>query len=167
MAAPFYSDGAVYQGLLRLKRFDDPQAIAYFANQMAAVIRREFAEESPCVVTAVPMLTSERYDRGYNQSELLAKAVAKRLNLPYQPVLTKCYATKPQKSLSAWQRSGNVLGVYDVIHTAEIANKCVLLIDDVLTTGATTDECAKMLKLYGASRVLCAAVAIRLPEKEM
>ncbi len=166
VAAPFYSDGAVYQGLLRLKRIDDPQAIAYFADQTAAVIHREFAEESPCVVTAVPMLKSEQYDRGYNQSELLAGAVAKRLGLPYRAVLVKRYATKPQKSLSAWQRSGNVLGVYDVTDTEVIANKCVLLIDDVLTTGATTDECAKMLKLYGASRVLCATVAIRLPEKE-
>lgn len=166
VVAPFYSDGAVYQGILRLKRIDDPQAIAYFADQTATVIRREFAEESPSVVTAVPMLKSERYDRGYNQSELLAKAVADRLGLPYCAVLEKQYATKPQKSLSAWQRSGNVLGVYDVTDTAAVADKCVLLIDDVLTTGATTDECAKMLKLYGASRVLCATVAIRLPEKE-
>ncbi|MBR2405843.1 MAG: ComF family protein [Clostridia bacterium] len=164
VAAPFYSDGAAHEGLLRLKRIDDPQAIAYFADQMAATVRREYGEESLHVAAAVPMMTADRYERGYNQSELLAKAVAERLGIPYVAVLTKCYATQPQKALSAWERAGNVLGAYDVEQASLIVDKTVLLVDDVLTTGATTDECAKMLKLYGAARVLCVTAAIRRPK---
>ena len=161
VAAPFYSNGAVYEGLLRLKRVDDPLAIGYFADQIAAVFRREFPEEHPRLVTTIPMMKQDRFERGYNQSELLAQAVAERLNIPYRAVMTKLYPTKPQKSLHAWQRAGNVLGVFDVVDDTDLFDSTVLLIDDVLTTGATTDECAKMLKLYGAKRVLCMTAAIR------
>ncbi len=166
IVAPFYSDGVVYEGLLRLKRFDDPLGIEYFADQIAAAVRREFENEIPHVVTAVPMHAKDEYERGYNQGELLAKEVAVRLNLPYQRLLTKCYRTKPQKTMAAWQRAGNVLGVYDVTDKAAVEYRTVLLIDDVFTTGATVDECAKMLKLYGAERVLCAAAALRKTEKQ-
>ncbi len=166
VAAPFYSDGPIYEGLLRLKRTDDPLAIGYFADQMAAVVRREFAEESLSAVVAVPMMEDAEYDRGYNQSSLLAQALAERLALSYWPILTKCYATKEQKKLSAWQRAGNVLGAFDVTDGTALADSTILLVDDVLTTGATTDECAKMLKLYGAARVLCVTAAIRRQKKQ-
>lgn len=166
IAAPFYCDGAIYQGILRLKRRDDPLAIDYFADQMAAVVRREFHTQQPSLITAVPMMTDAVYDRGYNQSILLAQSLAKRMNIPFRAVLTKLYATKPQKSLHAWQRAGNVLGVFDVTDGAAVCGKTVLLVDDVLTTGATTDECAKMLKLYGADCVLCVTAAIRRSEHQ-
>lgn len=162
MIAPFYSDeGAVHQGLIRLKRRDDPRAIDYFADQMAATFRREFGESVPHAVTFVPITRAAREERGYNQSELLATALAKRLNVPCEPLLTKLYETKPQKELAAWQRSGNVLGVFDVPDREAVAGKVIVLVDDVLTTGATLDECCKMLKICGALRVFCAAVAIR------
>lgn len=165
VVAPFYSDGPIYEGLIRLKRTDDPQAIGYFADQMAAVVRREFAEESIKAVVAVPMMADAEYDRGYNQSVLLAQALAQRLVVPYRPILAKRYATKEQKRLSAWQRTGNVLGAFDVTDATSLAGSTILLVDDMLTTGATTDECAKMLKLYGAARVLCVTAAIRRHKK--
>ncbi len=165
VAAPFYSDGAIYEGLLRMKRRDDPLAVGYFAEQMAAVIRREFRTEQPRLVVSVPMTAEAVYDRGYNQSALLAQALSERINLPFLPLLTKRYATKPQKSLSAWQRAGNVLGAFDVTDGTAVCGKTVLLVDDVLTTGSTTDECAKMLKLFGATRVLCVTAAIRRRER--
>ena len=160
--APFYSDrGAVHRGLVRLKRYDDPRAIDYYADQMLAAFRREFGASVPHAVTFVPITRAAQAERGYNQSELLAKALAKRLSVPCEPLLTKLYETRPQKELAAWQRSGNVLGVFDVPDRAAVAGKVLVLVDDVLTTGTTLDECSKMLKLCGALRVFCATVAIR------
>ncbi len=167
IVAPFYCDNetAVHRGILRLKRHDDPLAIRFFAEQMAAVVRREYGEECPDAVTFVPMTAADIREREYNQGKLLAKALAKQLQLPLLSALTKCYATKPQKKLNAVQRAGNVLGAFTVNPQVNVAGKTLLLVDDVFTTGATVDECAKMLKLYGARRVLCATAAIRRLEK--
>lgn len=161
VAAPFYSEGAVHSGLVRLKRFDDPYAIGFFADQMAAVCRREYSNEALSVVTSVPMTASKRYERGYNQGERLAQAVAERLALPYVALLAKIYETRAQKTLHAWERAGNVLGVFDVPNPEAVCGKTVLLVDDLVTTAATADECAKMLKLYGAQRVLLLTAGIR------
>ena len=160
--APFYSDdGAVHKGLIRLKRRDDPRAINYYADQMLAAFRREFGQSAPHAVTFVPITADVKAERGYNQSELLAEAFAEKLSVPCFPLLRKLYETRPQKGLFAWQRSGNVLGVFDVTDREAVAGKTIVLVDDVLTTGATLDECCKMLKLYGAFRVFCVTVAIR------
>ncbi len=140
---------------------DDPRAIQFFAEQMAAVYHREYGTEQPAVVAAIPMTRRARFERGYNQSELLARAVAQRIGVPYEDVLAKVYETPSQKSVHGWQRAGNVLGAFDVTRADGLRGKTVLLVDDVCTTGATADECAKMLKLYGVKRVLLLAATIR------
>ena len=167
LASPFYCTGAVHRGILRLKRWDDPIALDFFTGQMAAVVRREWRDEQIDVVTSIPMTARDRRRRGYNQGELLARALAGKLSLPYESVLKKPYETKQQKLLTAVERTGNVLGVFDLCRGADVTDKTVLLVDDVITTGATIDECAKMLKLYGARRVLCVTASVRrLSEEE-
>lgn len=166
LASPFYCNAAVHRGILRLKRWDDPLAVDFFAEQMAVVVRREFRDETIDAVTFIPMTDRDRRARGYNQGELLARAVAKRLSLPLVSALVKRYQTKPQKALTAVERSGNVLGAFDVRKGVDVAGKTWLLVDDVITTGATTDECAKMLKLYGARRVVCITASIRHRDEE-
>lgn len=161
VASPFYCSAAVHRGIVRLKRWDDPLAVGFFAEQMEAVVRREFRNETIDAVTFIPMTARDRRNRGYNQGELLARALAKRLSLPLVAALEKCYQTKSQKFLSAVERSGNVLGAFDVRRNVEVDGKTWLLVDDVITTGATVDECAKMLKLYGARRVLCVTASVR------
>ena len=76
------------------------------------------------------------------------------------------WETRPQKELAAWQRSGNLLGAFDVRPGTPLAGKCVLLVDDVSTTGATLEECAKMLKIQGAAQVLGIAAALTPGKKE-
>lgn len=159
--SPFYYEGAARSGVLRLKHYDDPRTVAFFADQMAIVVRRECASEIIDMVTAVPVTHKKREERGFNQSELLAHEVAVRLGVPYQELLVKIYETVPQKKKHAWERAGNVLGVFDVLNNEILTGKTILLVDDVLTTGATADECAKMLKIYGATRVICLTASIR------
>ena len=77
------------------------------------------------------------------------------------PVLTKLYDTAMQKRMTQrMRRTGNVLGVFDVTEET-VREKTLLLVDDVMTSGSTLNECAKMLKLYGAKRVLAVTLAIR------
>ena len=90
----------------------------------------------------------------------------KRQNIPCVKALVKCRETRPQKELAAWQRSGNLLGAFDVRPGTPLAGKCVLLVDDVSTTGATLEECAKMLKIQGAAQVLGIAAALTPGKKE-
>ena len=162
--APFYYEGAVREGVLRLKKWDDPQAVSFFALQMAAAVRRELPDLPFDAVCFTPMIQKDLRKREYNQSELVAKKMAQVLQLPFCDALEKTYETKPQKGLDRAARSGNVLGVFDV--KEPFSAHSVLLVDDVVTTGATAHECAKMLKLYGAETVTVSTIAITPPPQK-
>ncbi len=165
VTAPFYYETAARSGVLRLKRYDDPDAIAYFADCMHTVVCREYGDEPIDGLAYVPMTRRAERAREYNQGKLLAEALGKRLALPVYTALAKIYETPPQKALDLHARSGNVLGVFDVIDPA-VRGKTLLLVDDVMTSGATLGECAKMLKIYGAKRVLSVTIAVRKHKKE-
>lgn len=160
VAAPFYYESAVRDGILRLKRCDDPDAVDYFAERMQTVVLREYGNKPIDSLTYVPMTARGLRAREYNQGQLLARALGKRLGLPVRTTLVKLYETPPQKEKDLHDRSGNVLGVFEVIDQT-VRGKTLLLVDDVMTTGATLHECAKMLKIYGAKQVLAVTVAVR------
>ncbi len=158
VVAVWYYDGKGQDAVLRMKRSGDAVAVAFFAQELADTVRQYYDEVTFDGVVFVPCTRKEERRRGYNPSALIARALARELQLPLLPWLTKITETPPQKTLSAEQRGGNLLGVFDV--TAEsVAEKTLLLVDDVVTTGATLDECAKMLKIYGAEAVYAATVA--------
>ena len=99
--------------------------------------------------------------RGYNQCTLLAKEAAKLTGSEYIPaVIKKIYETDTQHRLSAIRRRGNLAGVFDVGEPGLVNGKTILLVDDISTSGETFNECAKMLWLYGADSVYCAALAL-------
>ena len=155
--SPFYHKGAAQNGIYTLKREGYVVTVAGFVGEMAEVVRREYGGIPFDLVTAVPLHKRELAERGFNQAEKLGRALAERLGLPYATVLTKITVTAPQKELKAVERSGNLRGVFDVC--GEVSGKTVLLVDDVITTGATLDECAKMLKIFGAAEVYAVTAA--------
>ncbi len=158
VVSSWYYDGAAARAVMRMKENDDPVATTYFADTLADTVRQYYDEIAFDGVVFVPKTRREQRRRGYNPGERIARGVARRLSLPCVVYLQKIYETPPQKRLSAEQRSGNLLGAFDV--TAEsLAGKTLLLVDDVVTTGATLDECAKMLKINGAEAVYAATVA--------
>ncbi|MBQ9414497.1 MAG: ComF family protein [Clostridia bacterium] len=162
VAAMRYEGGVSY-AVLKLKKKPLADVVEIMSVEMAARFRVEQECEAD-VVCGIPMTGRERRARGYNQSELLAKEVAKRLSLPYRPLLKKIYETKPQKALSGADRNGNLLGAFDV--TESVAGRHILLVDDVITTGATMNECAKMLKIYGAETVTALTFAATVPHDQ-
>lgn len=159
--APFMYDGNIVRAIHRLKFYSRPELAKSMGHQIADLVKERYDGISFDYVTAVPLTIRRKYRRGYNQSALLAKVVAKELGVEYKPTIKKAFDTPPQRTLPAKFRRGNVFGAYDIIDSVDIEDKNILIIDDVKTTGATISNCAYVLKIYGANSVYAATLAIR------
>jgi ComF family protein len=112
------------------------------------------------LITSVPLNLLRRIKRGYNQSALLAGEISKRTGLPSQnKILLRKKMTKPQFKLSKEEREENIENSFYVKDAVFVKNKNVLLIDDIITTGATISACAEVLKKSGAKKVYALALA--------
>ena len=106
------------------------------------------------IMSSVPISASRKRERGYNQSELIAKKIAKMALIPYEAkILNKVKNNNPQSNLNKIQRLENVKNVYKIHDKQKIKEKNILLFDDIYTTGATTNECVRILKYAGCKRV--------------
>ena len=112
------------------------------------------------LLVPVPLHSARRRERGFNQAELVARIVAARRSLPCQPVLKRVRYTTTQTAFDRTERMKNLHDAFRLREKADVQDLHVLLIDDVLTTGATLSECARVLKAAGAASV-CAATAAR------
>ena len=112
------------------------------------------------VITWVPISRQRLRKRGYDQVELLAKAVGTELGIPTEKLLEKFRDNRANSGLKTpAERRANVLGVYRAVGQESFRGKRVLLLDDIVTTGATASECARVLLTAGAEEVIFAAVA--------
>lgn len=112
------------------------------------------------IIIPVPISKNRYKERGYNQSKILALQLVKDFKKRYyNNVLVKVKDNKRQSKLNLEARQSNVVGVYKIKNINLIKNKTILLIDDICTTGATVNECAKVLKLSGAKSVMVATIA--------
>lgn len=161
MTAPYIYRDAVRDAVLRFKKNGTSLAAQTFAADMAASVTRQWPELPFDAVVFVPMTRREYRRREYNQSQWLAHKVGHCLHLPVWDTLRKTVETKPQKTLSAQQRAGNLRGTMEVApeFRTRLAGKRLLLVDDLATTGSTIGECALMLKLYGAEAVYAVTLA--------
>lgn len=150
-------EGAVRRGFLRYKFSGDYWLGEVFGEILAGVVFEALGGEFDAV-TWVPLSARRLRKRGYDQAKILAGTVAGLLGLPLVPALVKKRDTAANSSLrSAAERGPNVSGAYEPLPGAEGLR--LLLIDDVLTTGATLSECAGTLARGGAAGVVCAAFA--------
>jgi ComF family protein len=112
------------------------------------------------LVVPMPLHWFRRWRRGFNQSELLAREVSRRLGLPMAAgVLARRRHAPPQSGLSSAARRRNVAGLFSVKDRLEVEGRRVLLVDDVLTTGATAQSAARALKSAGAAQVVVLTLA--------
>jgi len=106
------------------------------------------------LVIPVPLSKKRKLWRGFNQSEILAKKISQQFGWPLEvTALARRYNTRPQVGLKARERLINIRGIFSANKNQLLKNKKILLVDDVITTGATMQECAKVLKQAGAKEV--------------
>ena len=134
-----------------------------FGRAMASLIRADFVLKRADTIIPVPLFWWKRLRRGYNQAALLAQIISEETGIPVKDMLKRVKNTKTQTRLTESQREKNVLNAF-TMQTNNINGQNVLLIDDVLTTGATLNECARTLKLAGAAEVYSCVAAIT-PDK--
>lgn len=96
------------------------------------------------IIVPVPMTKKDERKRGFNQAELIAYEIGKRLNIPVLPALEKTKETAVQKELSGKERAENLTKAFEVVYP-QVKDRKILLVDDIFTTGATANECAKAL----------------------
>ena len=113
------------------------------------------------IIMCVPMHIKKKMLRGYNQSELIAKELAKKLQIEKQfNNLVKIKDTKKQSTLTKEQRKTNLKNAFQIKNSEKVKNKKVILFDDIYTTGSTVEECSKVLKRVGVSSIAVVTLAI-------
>jgi Predicted amidophosphoribosyltransferases len=158
--AAFRYEGEVRESLLRYKFHAVTAYGAAYADFLAKCI--DETQFSCDIITWVPLSRRRLRRRGYDQARILAEETAKRLGLPCKKLIVKQVDTKPQSGIrDAEQRRKNASGVYACCAPELAAGKRILLIDDIVTTGATLSSCASVLKGAGCREVFAAAAASR------
>ena len=159
ITAPYIYAGKVRADILNLKFNNDKHLAVRLGTDMAERVAFAYADIDFDFVTFVPMSSRSKNVRTYNQSELLAKQVAKLLFLPTEDVFDKTKETKSQHTLGGKERRINLKDSVEIKKNVSVEGKTVLLCDDIKTTGSTLVQCVNELEKAGAKRVCCVCVA--------
>jgi ComF family protein len=153
-------DGPLRTGILRMKH-PPGEAVAEMLGRVLVGNRMPALKGLAAdVVVPVPMHWRRRWARGHNQAEAIAREVAAELGIPCRPGWLRRVLPAPQHAQpSASAREANVRGAFRVRPGASAAGRSVLVVDDVMTTGSTLGEAARMLRVAGAARVSVAVLA--------
>ena len=111
------------------------------------------------VICYVPMTKKAEKKRGFNQCKVIAKNISNATGIPVRKCIKKIRNTKEQKTLNKEERIENLSGAFKVNNVDNIKNRNVILIDDVITTGATISECQNILKKSGAKKIIVLTIA--------
>lgn len=111
------------------------------------------------LIIPVPMYEKKRSKRGYNQTELIAEKIATSLNIEYSKCIEKVINTTTQSKLGGKSRQSNIQHAFFIKNDIEVEDKKIILLDDIYTTGATSEECSRILKNSGAKEVLILVLA--------
>ena len=164
-----YCDGVVCVGkyhhslkrALRDYKFNErPSFYRAFGELIADKINRSLREYPLDVIIPVPMSRKRKVQRGYNQAELIALKASKILSIPIDTrAIVKVKDTHRQSSLNRQERLTNLKDAFEVLGSCSYEGKTILLVDDIITTGSTLNECSKALKQAGAKYVFGAVIA--------
>lgn len=165
LISPFYYEGAIRDAIMRMK-FEKKESVSVFlGRELGDEIRMRCFGYPVDIITCVPASNESLANRGFNQS----RSIAENLNLPIDffpfatfdfSLLVKKKSGIPQHYLGAQGRLKNITGSFELNKNRNVVGKTVLLVDDIVTTGATAGECTKVLKFAGADKVLLATSAL-------
>lgn len=139
------------------------QALKYshrlpLAKWLGSSLSEQIVADEHDLLLPLPLHSSRLRDRGFNQSAEIARTIHSLLGIPMNvDCLTRIRATPPQAALPLKERAKNVRGAFEC--AADLSGKRILLVDDVMTTGSTLRECARVLQLHGAAQITLAVVA--------
>lgn len=148
-------EGIIRDSIIKYKFNDKSYIYKTFAEEIINSQKLSSKIKKIDMIIPVPISKKRKEERGYNQSQLIAKYLSKKFNKKYiKNVLIKNKNNLLQSSLNKTKREKNVIGVYDIPKEKnfEIENKNVILIDDIYTTGSTVNECSKILKNKGHAK---------------
>jgi competence protein ComFC len=160
-AAGRYDDDAL-RGLIHALKF---QSIASAAHPLAEMLVKYVIalplDLHEYIITSLPLSLQRERSRGFNQSSLIARSFAATLNLPFvDDILRRVHHRMPQSDTNDLsERKKNVRGCFSLAHPNAAKNKKIVLVDDVITSGTTFMEAARVLKLGGAKKIIALAVA--------
>lgn len=153
-------EGALARAILLLKHEQIEPLGAWFSQRLAEVVQRELERFAADAVVPVPLHRQRSRDRGFNQVDLFGRKLARQLHLAYRPVLLMRARPRPEKHLlRSEERWEAVRGAFAMRRGGRVDNLRILLLDDVMTTGATLDACSRALREAGAKSVLGLTVA--------
>ena len=161
-----YYEGPLREAIHRWKYEEKSYLTLFFGEKLAEGFCRYWDPQSFDLIIPVPLHSKRLRERGFNQALLLVKELSRRTQIPYSKrLLQKRILTPPQVNLSGGEREKGVRGSFHIQRDEEIEGKSILLVDDVYTTGATVNECSKVLLKAGVERVdvLTIAHAIKNP----
>ena len=161
----WYYEENVRRSLLRFKFCNARSYAVGYGRILAMKLLNEYPDGFD-ILTWIPISHLRRLRRGYDQVELLAQAVGRELGIQPVKLLKKTRHNRPQSGITGdAKRRANVLGAYRCVDAEALQGKRIVLLDDILTTGATAGECARVLLTAGASEVHCAVVAAARKQK--
>lgn len=151
--AVFLYEKEIRKSVYQFKFHNKREYAGFYVSEMERVCGDEIRTWNPDVIIPIPMYKRKKRQRGYNQAEILAKCLGKRLQIPVDTKsLVRVRKTIPQKSLGRKEREINLKNAFKT-STNALELKKVLLVDDIYTTGVTMDEAAKVLWMAGAEEV--------------
>ena len=159
-----YND-ALFEAIILMKYEEVAPLGHWFGQRLAEIVLQSSPDDWRAdVVVPVPLHLDRLRERGYNQAELIARPLAARLGVKIESSwLVRTKPRPPRLLLSRSERWASVRGAYAIREGFRVDNRCILLVDDVLTTGATLDACARVLRKAGASEVRGLTVARIVP----
>ncbi len=158
ITAPLYYEGDVRYSILDFKFRATPARGRAYGRLVGEAVKRQGIEFD--VLTWVPLSRQRLRSRGYDQAELIARGAGEVLGVEPVPLLQKKRDVPPQSRIRTPEaRRANISGCYEVPDPRSAEGRRILLVDDIITTGSTVSECARMLMLSGAKQVSAAAVA--------
>jgi len=152
--APYRYEGAILEAIHRFKYGSRDFLAQGLGPLLAGFVNQRFEAVESGLIMPIPLHPKRVQERGFNQSLLLARHVARALQMELDFLtLRRVRYTPPQASLARKERRQNVRGAFELIRPDRVKDRVVLLVDDVVTTGHTLDECARELRTAGAAKV--------------
>jgi len=155
----YYKKG-IGQKLLQKIKYDNKPELAMFMGHLLGI---EIIHENPCIdiIIPVPLHRKKLRKRGYNQSDYFAQGISNTTGIHWsRHILTRIKNNPSQTNKSRIERISNVEGIFHVKNTDQVRSKSILLVDDVITTGATLSACAMALTEAGAQEIGIASIAL-------